>query len=172
MKLDRFLTSILAGIGVLVVVALVFFFVRQNGQVYTADDTPTGVVHNYMLALSRSDFERAYGYLVQSDPKPTLDQFRQSYLSSRQNIADVSVQLGEAVVNGDSATVLLYLINSSGNPFNSSSRSQQNATLARQGGAWKITEMPYPFWDYSWYQLQVPPGKAPLTPAQPVPVTP
>jgi hypothetical protein len=171
MKLDRFLTSILAGIGVLVVVALVFFFVRQGGQAYTTDDTPSGVVHNYMLALSRNDFERAYTYLVQRDPKPTLDQFRQSYLNSRQNIADVSVQLGETTESGDIATVVLYMIYSSGNPFNSSNRNQQNATLARQGSAWKITEMPYPFWDYSWYQ-QVPPGKSPLTPAQPVPATP
>jgi hypothetical protein len=169
MKPDRFLTSILAGIGVLVVVALAFFFLRQGGQAYTNDDSPTGVIHNYMLALSRNDFERAYPYLVQRDPMPTLDQFRQSYLNTKQNIADVSVQVGESVITRDTATVMLSLIYSSGNPFNSSNRQEQNATLIRQGGAWKISEMPYPFWDYNWYQ-QVPQGK--FVPAVPAPVTP
>jgi len=167
MKPDRFLTSILAGLGVLVVVALAFFFLRQGGQAYTSDDSPTGVIHNYMLALSRNDFAKAYPYLVQKDPMPTTEGFRQSYLNSRQNIADVSVQVGEAVVTGDTATVMLTMIYSSGNPFSSSNRQQQNATLIRQGGAWKINEMPYPFWDYNWYN-QIPQGK-PVAPALPAP---
>ena len=170
MKPDRFLTSILAGLGVLVVVALAVFFIRQGGQAYTSDDSPTGVIHNYMLALSRNDFEKAFACLVQKDPMPTLDQFRQSYLNSRQNIADVSVQVGEAVVTGNTATVMLTLIYSSGNLFSSSNRQQQNAALIRQGGAWKINEMPYPFWDYSLYN-QVPQGK-PVAPVVPAPATP
>lgn len=171
MKLDRFLISILVGIGVLVVVALAFFFTRQGGQDYTNDDSPAGVIHNYLLALSQNDFNRAYPYLVSKDPMPGLDTFRQSYLNTRQNIADVSVQVGETNILGDTATVTLTLIYSSGNPFNSSNRQQQNATLVRQGGAWKITEMPYPFWDYNWYTL-LPPGKPGSVPALPAPATP
>ena len=49
MKQDRFLTGILIGIGVLIIAALAVFFTRKDSQTYVADDTPEGVVHNYVL---------------------------------------------------------------------------------------------------------------------------
>ena len=51
MKQDRFLTGILIGIAVLVVIALAVFFLRQDNLVYAAEDTPAGVVQNYVVAL-------------------------------------------------------------------------------------------------------------------------
>ena len=51
MKQDRFLTGILIGIGLLVVVALAVFFTRKDSQTYIPDTTPDGVVHNYVVAL-------------------------------------------------------------------------------------------------------------------------
>ncbi len=53
MKQDRFLTGILIGIGVLVVVALALFFARQGKQTYMAGDTPEAVVFNYALGDHR-----------------------------------------------------------------------------------------------------------------------
>ena len=64
MKQDRFLVGILIFIGVLVVVALALFFIRQDNQVYVADDTPDNIVRNYALALQKQDFQRAYTYLA------------------------------------------------------------------------------------------------------------
>ena len=60
MKQDRFLTGILIGIGVLVVVALAVFFSRKDAQTYVPDDTPEGVVYNYVLAVLNKDYEKAF----------------------------------------------------------------------------------------------------------------
>jgi len=65
MKQDRFLLGILIFIGLLVIAALALFFIRQDSQVYVADDTPEGVTRNYALALQKQDFQRAYDYLAE-----------------------------------------------------------------------------------------------------------
>ena len=168
MKSDRFLTAILIGIGALAIIALTLFFVRRGGQDYIADNTPTGVTYNFILAIERADYERAYSYVEQSAAKPTLEQFRISFISSRSNITDVSVQVGSAEITGDTANVSVVLIYNNGNPFNSANRQPQTGQLTRQNGSWKIVQMAYPFWDYNWGQ-QFPPGKGPVQPAQPVP---
>ncbi len=59
MKQDRFLTGILIGIAVLIVIALAFFFSRQNTQTYVSEDTTDGVVNNYVLALLNKDYPKA-----------------------------------------------------------------------------------------------------------------
>ncbi len=165
MKSDRFLTYILIGIGVLVVAALALFFLRQGGQEYAADTTPEGVTHNFILAMLRSDYDRAYPYLSDSATKPTLDQFKVSFLASRSNYTDVSVQVGGAVITGTTAMVNVTLIFSSGNLFNGASRQPQTAQLTLQNGSWKVVTMPYPFWDYNWGQPISPEGKVPAQPA-------
>ena len=55
MKQDRFLTGILIGIVVLVVVALAVFFTRKDNLNYVSDDTPAGVVQNYVVAVHKRD---------------------------------------------------------------------------------------------------------------------
>ena len=81
MKQDRFLIGILVGIGVLVVLALGLFFTRQDTQEYQTDDTPEGVVHNYVLALYRGDHEKAYGYLAEGENKPSYNEFREPFFN-------------------------------------------------------------------------------------------
>jgi len=81
MKQDRFLLGILVGIGILVVIALVLFFVRQDKQEYVMDDVPEGVVHNYALALYQGDYQKAYGYLAEREDKPTYEEFRMPFLN-------------------------------------------------------------------------------------------
>ena len=65
MRQDRFLTGILIGIGILVVAALAMFFIRRDDQAYLSDDTPEGVVHNYVVSILNKDYEKAYGYLAE-----------------------------------------------------------------------------------------------------------
>ena len=77
MKQDRFLTGILIGIGLLVVVALAVFFTRQDTQTYVSDETPEGVVHNYVVAVLNKEYEKAYGYLADLDNKPTYEEFHE-----------------------------------------------------------------------------------------------
>ncbi len=64
---DKVLIAIVAGIVLLIVVALVVTLTRPE-PIYQAEDTPEGVAHNYLLALQKEEYERAYGYL-----SPTLE---------------------------------------------------------------------------------------------------
>lgn len=153
MKQDRFLTGILVGIGVLVVLALVVFFARSNSQSYLPDDTPEGVVHNYVLAIINRDYEKAYSYLADLKNKPTYEDFRSSFLNGYVNPDNTAVDVGTSENSGDEASVEVAQIYNPSDPFSSGYRDVQRALLVKQNGAWKISSMPaYNFWDYNWYQ--------------------
>ena len=162
MKKDRFLIGILVGIGVLAVVAIVLFSVRQSRASYVADDTPEGVVQDYVLALYKMDYARAYSYLAEGQGKPDLARFRQSFTVQRFDISNFGLQVGQVIINADEADVTVTLVNAGNGPFNDVNRNIQTAVLRRQSGAWKIENMPYPYWDFSWYQAPANPQK--LTP--------
>ncbi len=153
MKQDRFLTGILIGIALLIVAALVVFFTRQNRAVYATENTPDGVVHNYVLAILNKDYSRAYGYLADLDNKPTFSEFRQAFAVGRLSPASNGIKVGRASVTGEDATVEVSMVYTPGDPFSSGYNNVGTTQLVRQGGAWKISSMPtYNLWDYSWYQ--------------------
>lgn len=155
MKQDRFLTGILVGIAVLVVVALAVFFIRKDSQSYVSEGTPEGVVHNYVLALLNGDYQKAYGYLADLENKPTYEQFRDAFIKGMVNPNNSAVDIGQSQVNNDTASVEFNLIYNSSDPFSTGYRDVQRAILVKQDGAWKLSSMPgYYFWDYSWYQKQ------------------
>jgi len=155
MKQDRFLTGILIGIGVLVVIALAVFFARKDTQDYVSDATPEGVVHNYVLAILNKDYEKAYGYLADLEHKPTYEQFRRPFLNGYVNPQNAAVDVGRSEISGDEASVEVSQIYNQSDPFSSGYRDTQRAILVKQNGAWKISSMPaYNFWDYSWYTEQ------------------
>src|SRR6185436_12495470 len=153
MKQDRFLTGILIGIGVLVLAALAVFFTRRDTQTYVADDTPEGVVHNYVVAVLEKDYEKAYGYLADLENKPTYDEFRNAFVTGALNPANSGVDVGKSEITGDDAYVEVAMIYNPSDPFSTGYRDVQRAILVKQGEAWKISSMPtYYLWDYSWYQ--------------------
>jgi hypothetical protein len=153
MKQDRFLTGILIGIGVLIIAALAVFFVRKDTQTYISDDTPEGVVHNYIVAILDKDYEKAYSYLADLEHKPTYDEFRNSFVTGMLNPGDSAVDVGESEITGDDAYVDVALIYNPSDPFSSGYRDIQRAILLKQGGEWKLSSMPtYYLWDYNWYQ--------------------
>jgi hypothetical protein len=153
MKQDRFLTGILVGIGLLVVVALAVFFSRKDTQTYIAEDVPEGVVHNYVLAILNKDYEKAYGYLADIEYKPTYEEFRRPFLNGYVNPDTTAVDVGISEISGDEASVEISQIYNQSDPFSSGYRDTQRAILVKQNGAWKLSNMPaYNFWDYSWYQ--------------------
>ncbi len=154
MKQDRFLTGILIGIGLLVVIALTVFFTRKDSQTYVAEDVPEGVIHNYVVAILNKDYEKAYGYLADLEHKPTLNAFRQSFLNGNVNPNNAAVDIGGSNVSGEEASVEVAMIYNPSDPFSSGYRDSQRAILVKQNGAWKISSMPtYYFWDYNWYQV-------------------
>lgn len=154
MRQDRFLTGILIGIGVLVIAALAVFFIRRDGQSYVAENTPEGVVHNYVVSILNKDYEKAYGYLADLENKPTYDQFHNAFITNMLGNAETfAVDVGDSDVSGDNATVEVATIYNPSDPFSTGYRDVQNAILVRQSSAWKISSMPtYFMWDYNWYQ--------------------
>ena len=152
MKQDKFLTGILIGVGVLVLLALVLFFTRQDKRDYLAENAPEGVAHNYVLAVLNKDYEKAYEYLADLKYKPTYEEFRQSFLNGMVNPEGTGLDIGEATITGDEAVVELTLYYSYSDPFSSRYGSPDRALLVDQDGDWKVSSMPYNFWDYNWYQ--------------------
>jgi len=153
MKQDRFLTGILIGIGLLVVLALAVFFTRKDTQTYVSDDTPEGVVHNYVVAVLNKEYEKAYGYLADLENKPTYDEFHNSFLTGMVNPDSSGVDVGQSDITGDDATVEVTLVYNPTDPFSTGYRDTQRAILVLQNDAWKISSMPqYNFFDYNWYQ--------------------
>ena len=153
MKQDRFLTGILVGIAVLVVVALTVFFIRKDTQSYVSESAPEGVVHNYVLAVLNDDYQKAYGYLADLENKPTYEQFRDSFIKGIVNPNNSAVDIGKSEVTDDTASVEVAMIYNPSDPFSTGSRDVQRALLVKQRGAWKLSSMPnYYFWDYGWYQ--------------------
>jgi len=153
MKQDRFLIGILVFIGLLVITALVLFFVRQDIPQYGPEDTPEGVVRNYALAVHQRDFARAYGYLAELDDKPTYDSFVQAFLSNQLDTSNNALQVGETqTLGGEEAWVTVTVLYGSSGPFSDRWSSSETARLVLQNGAWKITYLPYPYWGWDWYQ--------------------
>ena len=152
MKQDKFLTGILIGIGVLILLALGLFFTRQEKRDYVADNTPDGVVHNYVLAVLNKDYQKAYGYLANLENKPTYEEFRQSFFNGMVYPTDSGVEVGSAEINGNEAIVTLSVYYSVNDPFASRYASEDRALLVKQDGTWKLSSMPSNFWDYNWYQ--------------------
>jgi hypothetical protein len=157
MKQDRFLMGILVGIAVLVVVALVVFFIRKDTQSYISDDVPEGVVHNYVLAVLNGDYERAYGYLADLENRPTYEQFRNAFIQGLVNPDNSAVDIGNSEISGDTASVEVAIIFNPSDPFSTGYRDVQRALLITEGGGWKLSSMPcYYFWDCSWYPQELP----------------
>ncbi|HKG55333.1 MAG TPA: hypothetical protein VKB04_13810 [Anaerolineales bacterium] len=160
MKQDRFLTGILVGIAVLVVIALAVFFIRKDKQSYISEDAPEGVVHNYVLAVLNKDYQKAYSYLADLENKPTYEQFRDSFLKGMINPNNSAIDVGKSEIDGDTASVEVAMIYSQSDPFSTGYRDVQRAILVKQSGGWKLSSMPYYyFWDGNWYaQIAVTPA--------------
>jgi len=151
MKEDRVLTGILIGIAVLVVAAVGLFFLRRGAQTYGPENDPAGVVRNYILALQKQDYERAYTYLASLDEKPTLAEFRSPFVNYQaQEVSGTVLELVEMDKRAIETTVSLTLLRGSSGPFSSPNREVALARLRLEGEQWKIVEMPYPFWSYEW----------------------
>lgn len=148
---DRFLTAIFAGIVVLVLVSLVLFFARRQQVTYGDDSTPAGALQNYLIALSQRDYARAYAYVAETEGKPSLFDYQQSFMSYQADaIANTMIEVGKTTISPgeQSAGVEVTLISSSRGLFSDTTRDHQMVKLVRENGAWKISDAPYPYWSY------------------------
>ena len=83
---DRFLPGIVAGVVILILVALGVALLQPK-PTYRSDDTPEAVVYNYILAFRQEDYARAYSYLAPSlkGYPPDLQTFQLNVLNNRYN---------------------------------------------------------------------------------------
>ncbi len=161
MKQDRFLTAILMGIIFIVILALVVFFVRREEQGYISEETPEGVVHNYVYALSTGDYEKAHGYIYQQNGSPSYGSFLSFATDFQSQFGRTGIQIHSSKIAGSEAYVEVYIIYSSTGPFDSGWRDTGTANLLLQDGQWKIILMPYPYFNWDWNSDSVKPSVRP-----------
>jgi hypothetical protein len=157
MKTDKFLIGIIAGIFLLVIVAIVVVLMRGKTEQYITDDTPDGVVHNYFLAIQRQDYDKAYDYLSDElKSKPDLDDFITT-VDNFGNRAEASLKIGETTISNDRAQVEVAISTyRSGGLFDSGSYTNWHTAHLRVAadGNWRLIEFPYPYWGYNWNESQ------------------
>jgi len=152
---DKYLIGIVVGIVLLIVVAFAVTLTRPE-PTYQADDTPEGVAHNYLLALQKVDYERAYGYLspkIEGYP-PSAGEMAANILknSSRFRLnqgVTISVESGQ--VTGSTAIVTVRENRFSGGNLFDSGQSTRNFTMDLHlvDGEWKI-EYSYSYFALCW----------------------
>ena len=166
MRQDRFLLAIVGGIAVVVIASLLIFFTRSRQVDYLDDDSPQAVTQNYILAIHRQDYERAYAYLAEGEQKPSYEQFRQFFFNQANTIPNTSVQIASADVSGDEAQVRLSVLHGGGGLLSDPYREAAVAVLERDSSGWKLVQMPYPYASWDWFQEPFP--SRPLPRAVPV----
>ena len=150
MKNDRFLSAILIVIALLVVASLSLFFLRQDSVTYLPEDTPSGIVHNYILAIEKGEYERAYDYLAEKEKKPTYDEFENHFLFYENS---TGYQIGETAITGETARVEITIMEGSGGfLFDRYYDYVEYAQLLKKDGEWEIIQMPYSYWSWDWYE--------------------
>ena len=158
MRQDRFLQGILIFILVLVLAALVSYFGFQREQTYLPETTPENISRNYVLALQRKDYQKAYGYLQQTEETPSFPAFQESLIRMRPSLAETGVQIVDVSQRDDRAFLDIVLIHGGNGPFGRTWREEAAGLLVREGQEWKISRFPPPYWGWDW---KTPPRPAP-----------
>ena len=146
MRQDRFLLVIVAGIGLLVIATISLFIIRQNSKTYGPEDTPEGVLRNYILAINQEDYAKAYGYLPDFGTRPDYDEFHQQMTAKTRAIDQTALKIISVDVSGDEAKIKVVVTREGSDPFFDSRYStNQTVLLGLHDGAWKLESIPYPF---------------------------
>ena len=152
---DKFLVGIVVGIVLLVVVAFSVVLLQPKPE-YRSADSPDAVVHNYLLALRRLEYERAYEYLspdLKSYPQD-IDAFIEDVKDQPWNFAqdrDVALNVQSTKIVGDTATVevLETNFNSVGLLDGGQYERHFDMKLRQEGGKWKIYDG-VRYWYFRW----------------------
>jgi hypothetical protein len=152
---DRFLWGIVVG-SVLLAAASFIMVLRLPQPTYIEDATPEGVVHNYLLALKRKDYGRAYQYLDNSLPgyPNSPEEFHQDVTRSQWNFSavyenNVSLDIHSIEEQGMFAVVKVRESRFYDRGLFSSEQvtSNFNVNLINTNSNWKITSA-----DSYWYR--------------------
>lgn len=149
---DKFLIGIVAGIVVLVGVAFGVALTRSK-PTYQSDDTPRGIVHNYLLAMQRGDHERAYGYVSPELPgyPDTAEDFADDVEQYVWNEDIGSFEIPDKAVAGNRVVfdVTVRRFYSNGLFGSGETTTTSTVTLTQIDGAWKISDSDL-YWAWCW----------------------
>ncbi len=156
-RTDKLLAGIVAGIVLLVGVAFVAAFLRPEAA-YRPDTTPEAAAHNYLLALQKGDYARAYSYLsptlagYPADAEAFAADVRENDYASH-SFGDTSPTLAveSAHVRGERAEVKVRETNFyRGGLFGSGEYTNVfTMRLGRRNGVWRIIDSDR-YWAYCW----------------------
>jgi len=156
-KSDTILIWIVGGIVVLVIAAFAIALVKPKAT-YMADDSPEGVAFNYLFAIERGEYERAYGYL-----SPETKGYPESVDDFRDDIKDYSWEfsnldsstaldvIGTDITGSRADVTMRVTYFREGDLFDSGQSSYTFDVTLREddNGEWKIVNADR-FWVYCW----------------------
>lgn len=153
---DKFLIAIVAGIVLLVGVTLVVALIRSKPN-YQPDNTPEGVVHNYLTALREDDYTRAYNYILPtiwgySDFVETAEQAKQGGWNSDLHDGAVTLEIESTrhrTENLSVVTVRRRYFYERGLFGSREYSNTYNFTLTRREDGWKICQADW-YWERTW----------------------
>lgn len=148
---DKVLIGIVGGIILLIAAAFLVTLNRAE-QNYQDEDTPEGVAHNYLLALQKEDYGRAYGYLsptLKGRPRSQerFSQHVQRYSWNFRLEASTTLAVESTKLIGDNATVTVRETQFRGGGLFDSGQSTFtfDMKLRLNNGEWKIVHSTYYF---------------------------
>lgn len=106
-----------------------------------AESTPEGVVQRYLTAVFDRDGTTAVGFL-EPGTTCTPEAVERTWVAENS-----SVQLVDAVIDGDSAKVRISVTYDNGDLFGTAPREQHSYRLVRSEGSWRIQGIPWPLYD-------------------------
>lgn len=150
---DRFFLAILAGLGVLLLAAVLSVIVLRQPASAPPSDTPEGVVQNFYIALEERDYHRAYDLLsTQGEAQPTRDDFVRFNADRQAYEGPQRVRIDSQRITGDFATVTVTVTHYSANtqPFGGTGEYSYAETfsLRREADGWRISDLPYRYRPY------------------------
>jgi len=154
---DKVLMGIVVGIVLLIVVAFGVTLARPE-PTYQSEDTPEGIAHNYLLALQKEEYQRAYSYLsprIKGYPT-SLEKFIKHVHNNSWRFrlnTETTLSVESAKTTRSNATVTVRETRFQGGDLFDSGQSSNvfNMDLHLDNGKWKIVHSDYYFawcWGY------------------------
>lgn len=145
-SVDKFLLAIVIGAILLVVIVFIIALTKPKPD-YLPENTPEGVAHNYLFALEKGDYPRAYSYLspnIKGYPEDS-DEFIKSiedYPSLFKFDRNTSLQFESGFSGQETAIIKVKETTfTEGGIFGSSEDTRSfDMNLDLENGEWKITK--------------------------------
>ena len=152
---DKFLVVILGGITLLVILIGIFVLTRPE-PTYKTEDTPEGVVYNYLLALENGDYERALSYIsvcVKNRPSSAgeLSRLVENSRIFHDLHSDTSLYISSSEITDDGIEIEVQQTRfDNAGPFDNSVNHDNFVMLAiNEAGEWKLVDGE-DYWRWNW----------------------